>query len=63
MNTLIQLKGQALLRFLSYPVRPSVVILAELAEEEAGQTLSQGIAQVLAEQWHPERSTRVDHYV
>lgn len=34
------------------PVRPSVVILAELAEEEAGQTLSQGIAQVLAEQWH-----------
>lgn len=63
MKTLIQLKGQVLARFLSYPVRPSVVIPDELAEEKAGQTVSQGTAQLLAEQLHPERNTRVDHYV
>lgn len=56
-------QGQALVKFLSYPVRPSVVIPDEMAEERVGQMVSQGMAQLLAEELHPERSTRVDHYV
>lgn len=63
MRTLIQLKGQALSRFFSYPVRPSVVTPEEPAEEKTGQMVSQGTVQLPEEQLHPERSTRANHCV